>query len=100
MYRCLPITRSNTNRPIVLPPASAFQTRPGCASTNCVADGNASFCAAGTDRYWTAWADDEIDTIAAAGAVHFIHSGISFLLSLGQPPRFDRERVPFLRNRS
>src|SRR5215470_11466592 len=82
MYRCLPITWSNTKRPITLPPASAFQARPACISTNWLADGKASFCASGMVRYCTACAADVSDTTAAACAVHFIHPGIAFLPSL------------------
>src|ERR1700719_532457 len=86
MNRCLPITRSKTNRPTTLSPACAFHTRPGCASTNFVADGNASFCASAIDRYCTAWADDVIEMIAAAGAVHLIHSAIVGLLPFDHRP--------------
>src|SRR5215471_5557388 len=85
MYRCLPITWSNTKRPITLPPACAFQARPACISTNWLADGKASFCASGMVRYCTACAADVSDTTAAAGAVHFIHSGIA------SPPSLDCE---------
>src|SRR5712691_2496034 len=86
MNRCFPITRSSTNRPMTLPPASAFQARPACASTKLVADGKASFCASGTERYCTAWAEELIETSAAAGAVHLVHSDIDYSLSIrGRP---------------
>src|SRR5215472_7124583 len=89
MNRCLPITRSNTNRPMTRPPASAFQARPGCVSTKLVADGKASFCASGIDRYWTAWAEEVIETTAAAGAVQLFQSGIvvCFPFAVAPPPR-------------
>src|SRR5262249_57700202 len=87
MNRCLPITRSNTNKPTTLPPASAFQARPGCVSTKLVADGNASFCASGIDRYWTAWAEEVNETTAAAGAVHFFQSCIVVCFPFAAAPR-------------
>src|SRR5437016_6301039 len=58
------------------PPASAFQARPAWVSTKLEADGKASFCACGRERYSTACAADAIEARAAAGAVHRIQSDI------------------------
>ena len=52
-----------------MPPLLVFHTRPGCTSVK-LADGNASFCASLTERYWTAWAGALNEITAAAGAVH------------------------------
>src|SRR5690348_11581267 len=78
---------------MALPPASAFQTRPACTSTKCVADGNASFCACATDRYWTACAAEVTDTSAAAGAVHLIHCDMPPPLEKEPDAAEDRVRV-------
>src|ERR1700692_4846677 len=63
-----------------MPPLLVFHTRPGCTSVK-LADGNASFCASLTERYWTAWAGALSEIIAAAGAVHRIHPVIGPCLS-------------------
>src|SRR5215471_8322904 len=59
-------------KPWVCPPDSARQMRPACTSAK-LAEGNASFCAAGIVRYSTAKADGAADTTTAAGMVQLIH---------------------------
>src|SRR6202022_12830 len=75
-------------KPSRRPADSAFQMRPACTSAK-VAEGKACFCASGSVRYCTAWAE-EADITAAAGTVQSIHF---VMLHLEEEPDGAEERI-------